>query len=160
MTMQLKRPFAEFLRMQNQSYGEPLMISPEAVQTHGNEGFAQNPVGTGRFKLVERKEGESTTIVRFADYWGADKALLDKVIFRVIPDSQAAISALKAGETDMMLLDPARQPPRSGEQRFHHLDERRPVRQVLVSQLQERRHRHQGDPPGDEHGVQPPGDRR
>src|SRR4051812_42203565 len=26
-TMQLKRPFAEFLRMQNQSYGEPLMIS-------------------------------------------------------------------------------------------------------------------------------------
>jgi hypothetical protein len=39
-TMQLKRPFAEFLRMQNQSYGEPLMISPEAVRTHGNEGFA------------------------------------------------------------------------------------------------------------------------
>ena len=105
-TMRLKRPFAEFLRMQNQSYGEPLMISPEAVRTHGNEGFAQNPVGTGRFRLEERKEGESTTIVRFDDYWGPDKALLEKVIFRVIPDSQAAISALKAGETDMMLFVP------------------------------------------------------
>ena len=105
-TMRLKRPFAEFLRMQNQSYGEPLMISPEAVRTHGNEGFAQNPVGTGRFRLEERKEGESTTIVRFDDYWGPDKALLEKIIFRVIPDSQAAISALKAGETDMMLFVP------------------------------------------------------
>jgi peptide/nickel transport system substrate-binding protein len=107
-TIQLKlmRPFAEFLRMQNQSYGEPLMISPTAVQTHGNEGFAQNPVGTGRFKLVERAEGESTTMERFAGYWGPDPAKLDKVIFRIIGDSQAAIAALKAGETDMMLWIP------------------------------------------------------
>src|SRR3954451_10115767 len=105
-TMRLKRPFAEFLRMQNQSYGEPLMISPEAVKAHGNEGFAQNPVGTGRFRLGERKEGESTTIVRFDDYWGPEKAPLEKTIFRVIPDSQAAISALKAGEPDMMLFVP------------------------------------------------------
>jgi peptide/nickel transport system substrate-binding protein len=102
----LSSPFSEFLRMQNQSYGEPLMISPEAVRTHGNEGFAQNPVGTGRFKLVERKEGESTTIERFAGYWGPDPAKLDKVIFRIIGDSQAAISALKTGETDIMLWIP------------------------------------------------------
>src|SRR5215217_2274159 len=88
--MKLSSPFAEFLRMQNQSYGEPLMISPTAVQTHGNEGFAQNPAGTGRFKLVERAEGESTTIERFAGYWGPDPAKLDKVIFRIIGDSQAA----------------------------------------------------------------------
>lgn len=104
--LKLKTPFAEFLRMQNQSYGEPLMISPTAVQTYGNEGFAQNPAGTGRFKLVERAEGESTTIERFAGYWGPDPAKLDKVIFRIIGDSQAAISALKAGETDMMLWIP------------------------------------------------------
>lgn len=104
--MKLVTPFAEFLRMQNQSYGEPLMISPTAVQTHGNEGFAQNPAGTGRFKLVERKEGESTTIERFAGYWGPDPAKLDKVVFRIIGDSQAAISALKADETDMMLWVP------------------------------------------------------
>jgi peptide/nickel transport system substrate-binding protein len=104
--MQLKTPFAEFLRMQNQSYGEPLMISPAAVEEFGNEGFAQNPIGTGRFRLVERKEGEATTMERFADYWGEDKAQLDKLIFRIIGDSQAAISALKAGETDMMLWIP------------------------------------------------------
>lgn len=105
-TMKLKQPFAEFLRMQNQSYGEPLMISPEAVKTHGNEGFSQNPVGTGRFRLEERREGELSSMVRFADYWGEDKALLEKIIWRIIPDSQAAISALKAGETDMMLWIP------------------------------------------------------
>ena len=92
--------------MQNQSYGEPLMISPTAVQQYGNEEYALHPTGTGRFMLEERKEGESTTIVRFADYWGEDKALLEKVIYRIIPDSQAAISALKAGETDMMLWIP------------------------------------------------------
>ncbi|MFM9107183.1 MAG: ABC transporter substrate-binding protein [Chloroflexota bacterium] len=104
--MKLKAPFAEFLRMQNQSYGEPLMISPTAVQDGGNEAFAQKAIGTGRFKLVERKEGESTTMERNPDYWGEDKALLDKIIFRIIGDSQAAIAALKAGETDMMLWIP------------------------------------------------------
>lgn len=104
--MKLKTPFAEFLRMQNQSYGEPLMISPDAVKKYGNDGFAQHPAGTGRFKLLERKEGESTTIERFAGYWGQDPAKLDKVIYRIIGDSQAAISALKAGETDMMLWIP------------------------------------------------------
>ncbi|HEY7032942.1 MAG TPA: ABC transporter substrate-binding protein [Thermomicrobiales bacterium] len=104
--MKLKTPFAEFLRMQNQSYGEPLMVSAEAVKKYGNDGFAQNPAGTGRFKLAERKEGESTTIERFAGYWGPDTAKLDKVIYRIIGDSQAAISALKAGETDMMLWIP------------------------------------------------------
>ncbi|MBL8128266.1 MAG: ABC transporter substrate-binding protein [Thermomicrobiales bacterium] len=104
--MILKRPFAEFLRMQNQSYGEPLMISPTVIQEQGNEAFATNPIGTGRFKLVERKEGEATTMERFAGYWGDDKALLDKIIFRIIPDSQAGIAALKAGETDMMLWIP------------------------------------------------------
>lgn len=104
--MKLKRPFAEFLRMQNQSYGQPLMVSPEAVKKAGNEGFAQAPVGTGRFKLAERREGESSTIERFDGYWGPDKAQLDKVVYRIIGDSQAAISALKAGETDMMLWVP------------------------------------------------------
>jgi peptide/nickel transport system substrate-binding protein len=105
--MDLKYPFAEFLHMQNQSYGEVLMVSPEAVRTHGNEAFAHHPIGTGRFMLAERREGESTTLVRFADHWDTlDEARLERIIFQVIPDPQEAVSALKAGRTDMMLWVP------------------------------------------------------
>lgn len=59
----------------------------------------QNPIGTGPFKFVEHKKGESVTIERNDDYWG-DKAYLDKVIFSIIPDEDTAFQAFLNGEID------------------------------------------------------------
>ena len=42
-------------------------------------------IGSGPYKLVEFKDGESLVLERFDDYYG-DKPQIDKIIFKVISD--------------------------------------------------------------------------
>jgi peptide/nickel transport system substrate-binding protein len=60
----------------------------------------EHPVGTGPFTFDswDRGNGE-VTIVRNDDYWG-DKALLDEIIFRTIPDGNTRRQELEAGSID------------------------------------------------------------
>jgi len=60
----------------------------------------EHPVGTGPFKFDswDRGNGE-VTIVRNDDYWG-EKASLDEVIFRTIPEGNTRRQELEAGEID------------------------------------------------------------
>jgi peptide/nickel transport system substrate-binding protein len=83
------------------------MVSPTAVQAHGAD-YGRNPVGTGPFKFVEWKPNEQITLTRNPDYWGAP-ALLDRVVFRVIPEGLARMVALRTREVDMVLYPPAEQ---------------------------------------------------
>ena len=101
----LNAPNYEWIRSGLQSYGQPLMISPTAVETFGNEGVALNPIGTGPFKFVEREQGVKTVIERNPDYWGR-KAKLDRVIFRPLEDPATRINALRTGEIDMTNTPP------------------------------------------------------
>jgi peptide/nickel transport system substrate-binding protein len=77
--------------------------SPKAVQEQGdNYATAEGtPVGTGPFKLEEWVKEDHITLVRNDDYWGK-KPSLDRITFRVIPDSSAAFLALQSGEIDMI----------------------------------------------------------
>jgi peptide/nickel transport system substrate-binding protein len=61
--------------------------------TYGTE----HPTGTGAFKFESWTRGERLVIVRNEDYWG-EKAKLDSVIFRPIPDNAARLQALQTGE--------------------------------------------------------------
>ncbi|MEA2514987.1 MAG: peptide/nickel transport system substrate-binding protein [Thermomicrobiales bacterium] len=60
-------------------------------------------VGTGPFKFQAWTEGESVTLTKNADYWDPQaKPHIDEVVFRVLPDQNAAIQALLAGEVDVI----------------------------------------------------------
>lgn len=59
----------------------------------------QSPVGTGPFKFVEHKAGQSVTLEKNADFWG-EKPHLDKVIITIIPDQNTAYQAWLNGEVD------------------------------------------------------------
>ncbi len=72
---------------------------PDLVEKLGKQ-FTNSPVGTGPFKFAEWVSGDHIVIERFEDYWGK-KPYLDKVIFRVIPDSQTRLIALQKGEVDI-----------------------------------------------------------
>jgi peptide/nickel transport system substrate-binding protein len=58
----------------------------------------EHPTGTGPFKFSKYDEANGTVeLVRNDDYWG-DKAKLDKLILRAIPDETARKQALQSGD--------------------------------------------------------------
>jgi len=77
------------------------IISPTAAEKYGKD-YGRNPVGTGPFKFKEWKTKAHITIVRNEDYWG-DKAYLDEVVFKVIPEAGARMMALRTGDIDVAM---------------------------------------------------------
>jgi peptide/nickel transport system substrate-binding protein len=63
-------------------------------------------IGSGPFKFGEWEQGNQITIVRNDDYYNGP-ANLASVIFRILPDTDAAVLALENGETDIMQIIPA-----------------------------------------------------
>ncbi len=59
------------------------------------------PIGSGPFKFATWVRGERIEIVRNDDYF-LDKALLDKIIFRIVPQDVARSTALETGEADLL----------------------------------------------------------
>ncbi|MEX2644888.1 MAG: ABC transporter substrate-binding protein [Gaiellaceae bacterium] len=109
-TLVLNRPSAAFLPAL--SLPSLAFHSPKALQEFGadegevdEEGIfrptgtygTEHPIGTGPFKFESWVRGDRLTIVRNDDYWG-EKASLDSVIFRAIPDNAARLQALQTGE--------------------------------------------------------------
>ncbi len=59
--------------------------------------YSQNPVGTGPFKFEKYDQSNGTvTLVRNDTYWG-EKAKLDRLVFKVVPDESTRRQELKAG---------------------------------------------------------------
>jgi len=59
-----------------------------------------DPVGSGPFEFANWVRGERVEIVRNDDYY-LDQALLDRIIFRVVPQDVARSTALEVGEADL-----------------------------------------------------------
>jgi peptide/nickel transport system substrate-binding protein len=81
------------------------VISPLAATRLGKE-FGRNPVCTGPFKLDNWSQ-DRIVLTANDGYWGG-RPRVDRVVFRFIPDSRAAVDALLAGEVDFIpwLRDP------------------------------------------------------
>ena len=67
--------------------------------------FAEHPVGTGPFMLVEWQRGQVMRLARNPHYWKKDKdgvqlPYLDMLEFQIIPDDATRILKLRAGEVD------------------------------------------------------------
>jgi peptide/nickel transport system substrate-binding protein len=80
------------------------IVSPKAVRELG-KGFGRKPVGTGPFKFVEWKEGDSILLERNPAYWETDAAggklpYLDRVSIRIIIEPSTLVAALQTGEVD------------------------------------------------------------
>jgi peptide/nickel transport system substrate-binding protein len=60
-----------------------------------------NPIGTGPFRFVEYRPGQRVIMEKFEDYWDHGLPLLDKVEFKIIPDRESALIALKTGTIDI-----------------------------------------------------------
>lgn len=94
----LKKPEAPFVA--NLAMNFSAIVSPTAAKKYGKD-FSSNPVGTGPFKFVSWTKDDNIVLERYTGYWG-EKAYLDRVIFKVIPDATARYLALKKGEVDII----------------------------------------------------------
>jgi peptide/nickel transport system substrate-binding protein len=65
-------------------------------------------VGTGPFKFKEWVQGDHITVVRNDDYYDVVPKI-DALTMQVLPDSEAAVTSLLAGQTDIMEIIPAAQ---------------------------------------------------
>ena len=87
----------------------------EAVDTLKSE-----PIGTGPYKLGEWVRGDRIVLVKNPDYHVKGLPKLDRVTYRFIPDPNAALAALKAGDVDatMFGLGPEHIPDLQKDARF------------------------------------------
>jgi len=96
--VKLNKPDA-LLLSGSRGLGHIAVIPQEAVEYYG-EDFGLNPVGSGPFEFVEYSPDEHVILQRNEDYW--KEPYLDEVVFRVIPDEDAALIAFETGEIDWL----------------------------------------------------------
>ncbi|KMZ41641.1 MULTISPECIES: ABC transporter substrate-binding protein [Bacillales] len=95
----LNRPLAPFLA--NLAMSPFAIGSPEALKKDVKK-FNEHPIGTGPFKFVEWKRNDTITLEKNPDYWSPGYPKLDKLVFKVIPENTARLTALASGEIDLM----------------------------------------------------------
>lgn len=94
LVLRLSRPAGELLFW----LGTPaaVMVEPGSADTNRTQ-----PVGTGPFRFVEWRKGDSVAMERFSDYWNPDGAAkLDRARIRFIADPQAQNAALLSKGVD------------------------------------------------------------
>ncbi|TKG70522.1 ABC transporter substrate-binding protein [Prauserella endophytica] len=94
----LSEPFGGLLATLADRAG--MMVAPEAARDRA--AFAAHPVGTGPFEFASQTTGDSVTLTRNEDYWTPGTPTVDRVVFRIIPDTDAKVARLLAGELDLV----------------------------------------------------------
>lgn len=89
----LKSPDAFLLY--NVGIGDAAVMGRKSAATNDTK-----PVGTGPFMFKERREGDSITLVKASTYRDPASIKLSTVVFKVVKDPAAQVTALLAGDVD------------------------------------------------------------
>lgn len=81
------------------------ILPPGYFKDAGLEGLARKAIGTGPYRFAQWSKDQSLTFEANPDHWGK-KATFAKVVFRPVPDEFARVSALMAGEVDIVVNIP------------------------------------------------------
>ncbi|MET0437017.1 MAG: ABC transporter substrate-binding protein [Devosia sp.] len=73
----------------------------DAIEPSDFDAFMLKPVGTGPYAISSFQPGENLVWTRFDGYWG-DKAALEEVTLRRIPELATRVTALANGEVDFI----------------------------------------------------------
>ncbi|WP_246211473.1 ABC transporter substrate-binding protein [Phytoactinopolyspora alkaliphila] len=97
-----ERPFASLLNAVRQT---PIVSSEDIEE--GSDALAQNPNGTGPFRLVDESETKKSMEAN-QDYW-AGPPEIERLEWEFVGDPQTRVSALLAGQADVIDRVPAEQ---------------------------------------------------
>ena len=106
----LKAPFAPFLALLGYNAGIlPAHKFRDRKLLDATEFSRSAPVGTGPFRVTSAAAGSAIVLEKNPFYHGNPPAL-DQVIFRIVPDVNAQVAQLLAGELDIVPIEPANLP--------------------------------------------------
>ncbi|PYF10225.1 peptide/nickel transport system substrate-binding protein [Rhodobacter viridis] len=94
-------PFLSTLAMPGAS-----IISKAAMESMGEEAFAEKPVGSGAFMVDEWRRGDRVILKKNPNYWDATDVSLDGVEWISVPDDNTRMLAVQAGELDAAIYVP------------------------------------------------------
>jgi peptide/nickel transport system substrate-binding protein len=114
LVIRLKRPFPPLLNALAKTQPSPAVIMPERVAMTDPFKQITDTTGSGPFRFVtdEYVSGSRAVFARHEKYRpredapssvaGAKRALVDRVEWRIIPEAQTAVNALRSGEIDWL----------------------------------------------------------
>jgi len=94
-------PFAPFLN--NIAHPAAAILSEYSFESLGEQGFGENPVGTGPFSFHRRALGDYVEFRRFDDYHGELPAF-EELQLRVVVEPSNRLIQLEAGEVDIAFI--------------------------------------------------------
>jgi peptide/nickel transport system substrate-binding protein len=86
-----------------------IFVLPEHVYGKGDFNTIaanRNPVGSGPYVFESWETGGQLMLAKSDTYWGEEKRHVEKLVYRVITDDNAAFQALKSGEIDVSRISP------------------------------------------------------
>jgi len=96
------KPFAPALASWGFSVMPKHLLAGKEITTSP---LARAPIGTGPYRFKEWKPGEKIVLEANDAYWEG-RPNIDRIIYRIIPDSATMFLELRAGSVDMMGLEP------------------------------------------------------
>jgi peptide/nickel transport system substrate-binding protein len=78
-----------------------MIVSPKAAEAAGDK-FGARPVCAGPYRFVERVAQDHITLDRFTDYWDQSRVHIDRIVYRIMPDSTVRLANLRAGALDLI----------------------------------------------------------
>ncbi len=109
------------------------MVPAKYVQSVGAATFAQKPVGSGPYKLVEYEQNARIVLERNDAYWGP-KPAIRRVTIQIIKDASARVAAAESGQVDLTIAPPVRETVRlqGSPQLAAELD---PISRIILLQV-------------------------
>lgn len=115
----LKNPWPDFIDFLGPGDTSVAAITPKKyIDEVGEEGFRKNPVGSGPWKLIERKTGSYFLYEAVSDHPYRPKPGFDRMRIMLVPEESTRIAMLKRGEAHLADIgfDSAKEIEASGNQ--------------------------------------------
>jgi peptide/nickel transport system substrate-binding protein len=99
-TFHFKEPYVVMAGEASTPRGRAVMVSKKYYAAVGKDKADQNPVGTGPFKYVDHKIGESITLEAVEGQWRVTPGFKN-VIYKLVPTTATTLQMLKSGDVDI-----------------------------------------------------------
>jgi peptide/nickel transport system substrate-binding protein len=83
------------------------VVPKKAMEAMGVAAFAQKPVGSGPYRMVEWEQNSRIVLERNDAYWGP-KPAIKRVTIQVVKDASARVAAIQSGQVDITFGLPIR----------------------------------------------------